>query len=95
MNVRKGSLRICPEGHRYYKRSDCPTCPACEAAKKPSEGFLSGLSAPARRALELAGITSVGLLSECTEGEILQLHGSLPELRQALRDSGKEFRTGG
>src|SRR3954453_24228501 len=37
----KKTLRTCPRGHKYYKSSDCPTCPICEEANKPSEGFLS------------------------------------------------------
>jgi hypothetical protein len=44
--------RICPNGHHYVKSSDCPVCPFCEADRKPKKGFLSLLSAPARRALE-------------------------------------------
>jgi hypothetical protein len=23
-------LKICSKGHRFYKSSDCPTCPVCE-----------------------------------------------------------------
>jgi len=50
------SLRTCAKGHKYYKSSDCPTCPICEKELKPATGFLSILSAPARRALENNGI---------------------------------------
>lgn len=28
--VAKKTLRTCKKGHRYYKSSDCPVCPACE-----------------------------------------------------------------
>ena len=84
-------LKVCPEGHRYYKSSDCPTCPICEAARKPQEGFLSLVSAPARRALTNIGITDLKQLSSYSEKEILALHGmgkaSMPILREAL---GKE-----
>ena len=59
----KGTVRVCPKGHKYYKSSDCPTCPVCEEERKPDEGFLSTLAAPARRALENAAIKSVGQLS--------------------------------
>lgn len=55
--------------------TDCPTCPACEATRKPSEGFLSLLSAPARRALINIGITELKQLSTYNEKEILSLHG--------------------
>lgn len=48
----KGTRRTCEHGHSYYKKSDCPTCPICESKRKPKEGVLALLSAPARRALE-------------------------------------------
>ncbi|SDN48323.1 RNA polymerase alpha subunit C-terminal domain-containing protein [Bacillus sp. OK048] len=90
------SLRTCTEGHKYYKSSDCPTCPTCEQERKPESGFLSQLSAPARRALEHNGITTVEQLSTFSEKEILQFHGmgpaSLPKLRSALETSGLSFR---
>jgi len=89
-------LRTCDKGHKYYKSSDCPTCPICEQERKPAEGFLSLLSAPARRALENNGITTLQQLSNYSENEILQLHGmgpsSIPKLRTALKMSGKSFR---
>lgn len=92
----KKSLRTCPNGHRYYKSSDCPVCPVCEAAKKPEAGLFSTLSAPARHALENAGITTVEVLSGYSEKEILALHGmgpgSVPKLRKALEESGLTFR---
>ena len=67
--AKKGSLRICEAGHRYYKSSDCPTCPICEQERKPEEGFLSLIAAPARRALERAGITTLAQLSKQSETE--------------------------
>ncbi|WP_339226224.1 RNA polymerase alpha subunit C-terminal domain-containing protein [Oceanobacillus sp. FSL K6-2867] len=88
--------KICPNGHTYYKSSDCPTCPVCEQKRKPKEGFLSLLSAPARRALEHEGITTVQQLSNFTEKEILKLHGigpaSLPKLRAALEAKRLSFK---
>ena len=69
------TLRTCPNGHRYYKSSDCPTCPECEKAKKPSFGFLAALSAPARRAMEREGISTLKQLAKYTEEEIAALHG--------------------
>jgi len=90
------SLKTCANGHSFYKTSDCPTCPICEAARKPLEGFQSILSAPARRALEQAGINSLEALSHFTEKEILQLHGmgpsSLPKLKAALKKEGLTFK---
>lgn len=59
-------------------------------------GFLSLLSAPARRALEHHGITSLQQLSQYSEKEILQFHGmgpsSLPKLRTALEKEGLSFK---
>jgi predicted RecB family nuclease len=96
MTTSEKNLRTCNKGHKYYKSSDCPTCPICEQERKPANGFLSLLSAPARRALENNGITSLQELSKCSEKEILQLHGmgpaSLPKLRTALKENGLSFR---
>ena len=89
------TMRTCPQGHNYYKSSDCPTCPVCEAAKRPTAGFLATLSAPARRALEHEGITTLERLAEFSEKEILKLHGvgptTMPKLRQALQDAQLTF----
>ena len=91
-------LRTCKNGHHYMKSSDCPTCPVCEQERKPARGFLSLISAPARRALENAGITELEELSKYTESEILKLHGmgpsSIPKLRKALEAEGLSFRSG-
>jgi hypothetical protein len=66
-----------------------------KAENKPESGFLSLLGAPARRALEHAGITTLTQLAQRSEREILALHGmgpkSLPTLRQALQDAGLVF----
>ncbi|MCA0755970.1 RNA polymerase alpha subunit C-terminal domain-containing protein [Paenibacillus sp. N4] len=90
------TLRTCSKGHPYYKSSDCPTCPACEQDSKPDSGFLSLLSAPARRALEHNGITSLQQLSQFSEKEIMKFHGmgpaSLPKLRGALQEQGLSFK---
>jgi hypothetical protein len=91
-----GTLRTCDKGHPYYKSSDCPTCPVCEQDKKPSEGFLSLLSAPARRTLLGQGIDTLKKLSAYTEKDILALHGmgkaSMPVLHSALREAGLSFK---
>ena len=92
----KKSLRTCPEGHQYYKSSDCPVCPICEKERKPKDSFLSLLSAPARRALENKGILTLQQLADYNEKEILQLHGmgprSIPKLRNALQEVGLSFK---
>jgi len=88
---------ICDHGHVFYKSSDCRSCPECEKFEKPSSGFLSGLSAPARRALINAGITSNKLLSKMSVNELLKLHGlgpsSIPKLRSALLKENLDFKT--
>ena len=92
----KKTLRTCKQGHQYYKSTDCPTCPICEAAKKTTEGFLSTLSAPARRALESIGVKTIKQLSQHSRKEILSLHGmgpaSLPKLSAALKEAGLTFK---
>lgn len=65
-------------------------------AASQNNGFLSLLVAPARRALENNGITSLQELSKFTEKEILKFHGmgpsSMPKLRAALKEEGLSFR---
>jgi predicted RecB family nuclease len=96
MPTTKKTLRTCPKGHQYYKSSDCPTCPICENEKKPQEGFLSLISAPARRALQGKGINTLKQLSKFTEKEILALHGigptAIPKLKDALQVDGLGFK---
>jgi len=92
----KNGLRTCRKGHSYYKSSDCPTCPLCEAERRPESGFLSRIGAPARRALEREGISSLRKLAEFSEREILQLHGigpsTIPKLKEALKEVGLSFK---
>lgn len=87
---------ICPNGHTFRKSSDCPVCPVCEAARKPEDGFLSAFAAPARRALEHAGIRNVQDLSQHSEKEIMTLHGmgksTLTRLHILLAAAGLKFR---
>ncbi|MCA1011601.1 RNA polymerase alpha subunit C-terminal domain-containing protein [Halobacillus halophilus] len=95
MNSNK-EMRRCDKGHKYYKSSDCPTCPICEKARKPGSGFLSSIPAPARRALENNGITSLEILSTYSEKDVLKFHGlgpaSLPRLKSALKEEGLSFK---
>jgi predicted RecB family nuclease len=88
-------LRTCKEGHQFYKTSDCPTCPQCEQLKKPADGFLPLLAAPARRALLFHGIDTVEKLAKLTEKEILSFHGmgpaSMPILKKALSEAKLNF----
>jgi len=91
----KKNLQTCSKGHKYLKSSDCPTCPICEASN-PNDGFLSLLSAPARRGLTSKGIMTLKQLAKFSEKEILELHGigpsSLPKLRSALTAAGLSFK---
>lgn len=88
--------KVCSKGHKYYKSSDCPVCPICEAERKPKDGFLSIISNPARRALEREGIKTLNKLSKYSEKDILQLHGigpsAIPKLKEELRKIGLTFK---
>lgn len=88
--------RICKKGHHYIKSSDCPTCPICEEERKSEAGVFSDLSAPARRAMETNGITSLEQLAKHSEKEILCFHGlgkaSIPTLKKLLSDQGLSFK---
>jgi hypothetical protein len=67
-----------------------------EANRNPADDFFAGLGAPARRALENAGINTMTLLSRKTKKEILMLHGmgpsSIPKLQEKLRAAGLDFK---
>ena len=92
----KKQLRKCKNGHKFYKTSDCPTCPICEKNRVPTADFLSKLSAPAQRALENYGITTLQKLSEFSEKEILKLHGlgktAIPILQNELQKINLKFK---
>ena len=92
----KKTLKTCKKGHRYYKSSDCPTCPVCEAERKPNDNFLALLAAPARRALENNGIFSVGQLSNYSEKEVLNFHGmgksTITKLQKLMADNQLSFK---
>ena len=85
---REGTIKICEKGHQFTKKSDCLSCPICENERKPHDHFMSVLSAPARRALENNGITTIERLATLSEKELLQMHGmgksSLPKLKAVL-----------
>jgi predicted RecB family nuclease len=91
----KKNLKTCKNGHQFFKSSDCPTCPICEEARKPKDNFLSLIGAPARRALENNGITTLEQLSKYGEKEVLNMHGigksTIPKLQKLLLDKGLSF----
>lgn len=59
---------------------------------------LPKLAAPAQRALQSAGITSLKQLAKRTETELMQLHGmgpnALGKIREALKAQGLSFKEG-
>jgi predicted RecB family nuclease len=93
----KGILKTCKMGHKFYKSSNCPTCPVCEEKRKPIDSFLTLIAAPARRALERENINTLEDLAKWSEKEIINLHGmgpsTLPKLKKALKDKGFSFRS--
>ncbi len=95
MSKAAGTRKTCAQGHQFYKSSDCPACPICESMKKPTDGFMAKLSAPARRALQNAGLIEPGLVAAKTEKEILSLHGigpsAIPVLKKELAERGLKF----
>lgn len=94
--ARQPTRRTCPNGHSFIKRTDCPTCPKCEAETAKAGFFVGGLSAPARRALQGTGVDSLKKLARHSEKDILALHGigpsALPVLRAALKSAGLAFK---
>jgi len=64
--------------------------------KKQNQSDLPKTSAPAQRALESAGITTLKQLTDVTEAELLSLHGMGPKaariLREELKAKGWSFR---
>lgn len=84
--------KTCAKGHIYFKRSDCPVCPVCEKEINSQDGFLSELSAPARRALKSNHIKCVEDLCHFSEKDLLTFHGlgksSIPIIKRALEKVG-------
>ena len=67
--------------------------------KKPRDlppDFRAELAAPARRALEGAGLTTLARLANKSEAQVRELHGMGPnaliKLRAALRKAGRDFK---
>lgn len=87
--------RFCSNGHKYFKSTDCPTCPVCEKNKNKF-AYLENLSAPARRALVSNNILTLEILATYSEKELLSFHGigktSIPKLKEHLLNSGLDFK---
>jgi predicted RecB family nuclease len=98
MAKKAANKRTCASGHVYYKSSTCPVCPVCEQHKIPESDFMAVLAAPARRALENAGIKTLKQLARLSEKELLALHGmgpsAVPKLKAVLAANGLKFKTG-
>jgi len=64
--------------------------------RRKADGFMAGLAAPARRALQGAGLTTLAKLAKMREAEIAELHGmgpnALGKLRASLKKAGLSFR---
>lgn len=83
------AIRICKNGHRFEKTSDCPVCPECssdEMKNKYADEFPL-IGAPAFRALDYAGISELKDLTKFTEKELLALHGFGPKALELLREA--------
>ena len=86
------ALKICKNGHRFEKTSDCPVCPVCsseEMKNKFGEEF-PFIGASAFRDLDSRGIASLSDLTKVTEKELLALHGFGPKALRLLRERLKE-----
>ena len=68
----------CSEGHVFFNTTNCPVCPICEKTRIPIADFLSLFPAPARRALENHGVTSLERLVATPESDLLSYHGFGP-----------------
>jgi len=77
--------KTCSKGHSFFKSSSCPVCPICEKDRKPVSGIFSEIAAPARRALEAAGIKDEKDLSKWTEKDLKSLHGMGPSTISKLK----------
>lgn len=92
------SRRSCNNGHVFEKTSDCPVCPICSSQEMKTKyaEVLPKIAAPALRALDRIGISSLQDLTKITEQELLDLHGFGPNaleiLRKKLREKGLSFK---
>lgn len=92
------ALKICKNGHRFEKTSNCPVCPECSAEEmknKYADEF-PFIGAPAFRALDKVGIKKLTDLTNYTEKELLSMHGFGPKalelLRQTLNEMGLSYK---
>jgi uncharacterized protein YdhG (YjbR/CyaY superfamily) len=66
-----------------------------EELKQSGAGIFSGISAPARRALESKGIKTLRQLARMRESQVMELHGmgktTIPKLKALLKAEGLAF----
>ncbi len=84
--AQKKKLHTCENGHNFKKSSECRTCPICEEETKLANPFLEKFSAPARRALEKEGITTLEKSAFCKPEQLLQLHGFGPSSLKVIEE---------
>lgn len=78
--------KTCKKGHIFFKTSDCPVCPKCEALKmKEDSGSLPKIGAPATRALKAVGINTLKNLSKYTEEELREFHAVGPKAISVIK----------
>lgn len=86
------AIKICKNGHRFQKASDCPVCPTCSAEEmnnKFGEEFPS-IGATAFRALDRIGITTLRDVTKFNEKELLALHGFGPKALRLIHEAFNE-----
>jgi len=86
------------ENKAKAKEKAAPKSSKKESGKKEnnSPGFMQKLSAPAQRALEANGLTTLEKVSNYTEKELLALHGvgktTIPKIKEALSAKGLQLK---
>ena len=79
--------KTCEKGHVFYKSTDCPVCPKCEATlTQQQSNQLPRIGAPATRALNRIGVADLLQLADHSENELLALHGFGPKALKIIKD---------
>ena len=89
-------LKLAKKATNSSKPAIAPPVRSVNKERKPKDGFMANLPAPARRALESKEIDCIEKLAFYSEKEILSLHGmgkgSIPKLKAALQEKGLAFK---
>ena len=87
------SLHRCTHGHTFTKTSFCPVCPVC--SKLELEHIYGDdfprIGAPALRALQSAGITTLSQVLSYSDQDLLALHGFGPRALRILKERLREL----